>query len=214
MPAFSPGVQFWTTRGFAVLDVNYRGSTGYGRRYRDRLDGNWGIFDVDDCVAGVRALTEADRVDPTRVAIRGGSAGGYTVLAALVSTDRFGAGASHYGVSDLAALARDTHKFESRYCERLVAPFQERPEVYRERSPITHADRLRSPVIFFQGLEDRIVPPDQTERLYEVLRSKGLATEYHAFPGEQHGFRRAETLRRVLEAELAFYGRVFGFAPA
>jgi dipeptidyl aminopeptidase/acylaminoacyl peptidase len=214
MPAFSPAVQFWTTRGFAVLDVNYRGSTGYGRRYRDRLAGNWGVYDVDDCVAGVRALSEAGRVDPRKVAIRGGSAGGYTVLAALVRTDRFGAGASHYGISDLAALVRDTHKFESRYCEGLVAPLAERPEVYRERSPITHADRLRSPVIFFQGLDDRVVPPDQTERLVEALRSKGLPAEYHAFAGEQHGFRRADTLQSVLQAELAFYGRVFGFEPA
>ena len=212
-PAFSVGVQFWTTRGFAVLDVNYRGSTGFGRRYRDRLNGQWGVYDVDDCLAGVRTLCEAGQVDPARIAIRGGSAGGYTVLSALVSSDRFGAGSSHYGVSDLSALVRDTHKFESRYCEALIAPFAERPDLYVDRSPINHADRLRCPVIFFQGLDDKVVPPDQTERLVEALRRKGLATEYHAFPGEQHGFRRAETLRRVLEAELAFYGRVFGFDP-
>jgi dipeptidyl aminopeptidase/acylaminoacyl peptidase len=198
-----------------VLTVNYRGSTGYGRRYRDRLNGQWGVYDVDDCVAGVRALAQAGRIDPARVAIRGGSAGGYTVLAALVSPGRdcFAAGASLYGISDLSALVRDTHKFESRYCEALIAPLAERPEVYVERSPITHADRLRCPVIFFQGLEDKVVPPDQTERLVQALRSKGLPTEYHAFPGEQHGFRRADTRKQVLEAELAFYGRVFGFTP-
>ena len=150
---------------------------------------------------------------PARLAIRGGSAGGYTVLAALVSSDRFGAGASLYGISDLGALVRDTHKFESRYCESLIAPISQRPDLYRQRSPLTHAERLRSPVIFFQGLEDKVVPPDQTERLVQALRDKGLPVEYHAFEGEQHGFRRAETIRRVLEAELAFYGRVFGFAP-
>jgi dipeptidyl aminopeptidase/acylaminoacyl peptidase len=214
VPAFSATVQFWTTRGFAVLDVNYRGSTGYGRRYRDRLNGNWGVYDVEDCLAGAAALCESGRADPAKVAIRGGSAGGYTVLAAMVSTDRFRAGASHYGISDLAALVRDTHKFESHYCEALVAPLAERPEVYRERSPITHADHLRNPVIFFQGLDDKVVPPDQTERLVEALRRKGLPAEYHAFAGEQHGFRRADTLRQVLQAELAFYGRVFGFQPA
>ncbi len=213
-PAFSPAVQFWTTRGFAVLDVNYRGSTGYGRVYRDRLKGNWGVYDVDDCRAGAQALCDAGRVDPRRIAIRGGSAGGYTVLAALVGTDRFAAGACHYGISDLAALARETHKFESHYTDSLIAPFAERPDLYRERSPITHADRLRAPVIFFQGLDDRVVPPDQTEGLYQALRARGLPAEYHAFPGEQHGFRRAETLRQVMSAELAFYGRVFGFAPA
>jgi dipeptidyl aminopeptidase/acylaminoacyl peptidase len=213
-PAFAGGVQFWTTRGFAVLEVNYRGSTGYGRRYRDRLNGKWGVYDVDDCVAGARALARAGRIDPARVAIRGGSAGGYTVLAALVGPGRdcFAAGASLYGISDLGALVRDTHKFESRYCEALIAPLAEHPEVYVERSPITHADRLRCPVIFFQGLEDKVVPPDQTERLVQALRSKGLPTEYHAFPGEQHGFRRADTRKKVLEAELAFYGRVLGFA--
>jgi dipeptidyl aminopeptidase/acylaminoacyl peptidase len=207
-PVFSPGVQFWTTRGFAVLDLNYRGSTGYGRRYRDRLKGNWGLHDVDDCLAGARALGQAGRVDPARIAIRGSSAGGYTVLAALVRGEGLRAGASHYGVSDLVALARDTHKFESRYCEGLVGPFAERPDLYRERSPITHADRLRRPAIFFQGLDDQVVPPDQTERLVEALRAQGLPTEYHAFAGEQHGFRRADTLRQVLESELAFYQRV------
>jgi dipeptidyl aminopeptidase/acylaminoacyl peptidase len=213
-PALSVGVQFWTTRGFAVLDLNYRGSTGYGRRYRDRLKGNWGVYDVDDCIAGARTLCEAGRVDPARLAIRGGSAGGYTVLATLVSSDRFRAGASHYGVSDLSTLVRDTHKFESRYCESLIAPIAEQPELYAQRSPITQAAELRSPVIFFQGLDDKVVPPEQTERLVQALRDRGQPVEYHAFEGEQHGFRRADTIRRVLETELAFYGRVFGFDPS
>jgi dipeptidyl aminopeptidase/acylaminoacyl peptidase len=214
VPAFNAAVQFWTTRGFAVLDVNYRGSTGYGRPYRDRLNGQWGVYDVDDCRAGARALCEAGRADPARVAIRGGSAGGYTVLAALVGSDLFAAGASHYGVSDLAALVRDTHKFESRYCDALIGSFEKHPELYRERSPLGQADRLRCPVIFFQGLDDKVVPPDQTERLVEALRHRGLSAEYHAFAGEQHGFRRADTIQKVLEAELAFYGKVLGSGVA
>jgi dipeptidyl aminopeptidase/acylaminoacyl peptidase len=212
-PMFSLAVQFWTTRGFAVLDVNYRGSTGYGRRYRDRLAGQWGVYDVDDCVAGARALAAAGRVDPQRLAIRGGSAGGYTVLAALTFRDAFHAGASHYGVSDLEALARDTHKFESRYNDWLVGPYPERKDLYVARSPINFPERLACPVIFFQGLEDRVVPPSQAESMVAALRKKGIAAPYHAFAGEQHGFRRAETIRSVYEAELAFYGSVFGFAP-
>jgi dipeptidyl aminopeptidase/acylaminoacyl peptidase len=213
-PTFSWGVQFWTTRGFAVLDVNYRGSTGYGRRYRDRLRGMWGVYDVDDCVAGARALAQAGRVDGRRVAIRGSSAGGYTVLAALTFRDVFQAGASLYGVSDLEALARETHKFEARYLDQLVGPYPERRDLYVARSPIHAADRLSCPVIFFQGLEDKIVPPGQAETMVAALRAKGIAVEYHVFEGEQHGFRRAETIRRVYQAELAFYGRSFGFTPA
>jgi dipeptidyl aminopeptidase/acylaminoacyl peptidase len=202
-------LQFWTSRGFAVLDVNYRGSTGYGRAYREALDGVWGIADVEDCAAGARYLVERQQVDGARLAIRGGSAGGYTTLAALAFTDVFRAGASYYGVSDLEALARDTHKFESRYLDSLIGPYPARRDLYLERSPINHAERLSCPVIFFQGLEDKVVPPDQAERMVAALRSKGLPVEYVAFPHEQHGFRRAETIARALEAELAFYTRVF-----
>jgi dipeptidyl aminopeptidase/acylaminoacyl peptidase len=213
-PAFNPLVQFWTTRGLAVLDVNYRGSTGFGRWYRDRLRRHWGVFDVDDCMAGARALVAAGRVDPTRLAIRGSSAGGFTALAALTATDCvFHAGASIYGVSDLAALAADTHKFESRYLETLVGAWPGEAEVYVERSPITQANRVRCPIVFFQGLDDKVVPPDQTARFAERLREEGLPVEVHTFAGEQHGFRRAETLRTVYVAELNFYGRVFGFSP-
>jgi dipeptidyl aminopeptidase/acylaminoacyl peptidase len=202
-------VQFWTSRGFAVLDVNYRGSSGYGRAYRQALDGAWGVADVEDCAAGARHLVSAGLADPTRLAIRGSSAGGYTTLAALAFADLFRAGASYYGVSDLEALARDTHKFESRYLETLIGPYPERADLYRARSPLYHAERLRCPVIFFQGLEDRVVPPDQAERMVAALTAKGLSAPYLAFPGEQHGFRRAETVARALEAELAFYRRVF-----
>ena len=214
--AFSPLVQYFTTRGLAVLDVNYRGSTGYGRAYRDRLRGKWGIYDVDDCLAGARAMAAAGRVDSARMAIRGSSAGGYTVLAALVHPegDLFRAGACLYGISDLAALARDTHKFESRYCDGLIAPWPQGAEVYKERSPISHPDRLRTPVIFFQGAEDKVVPPDQTRLLAEALRKKGIPAPHHLFAGEAHGFSRAATLRTVYEAELSFYGSIFGFAPA
>ncbi len=210
--AFNPLVQFWTTRGISVLDVNYRGSTGYGRAYRDRLLGQWGVFDVDDCVAGARALANEGRVDARRIAIRGSSAGGFTTLAALVSSDLFAAGASLYGVSDLAALASDTHKFEAHYLDGLVGPWPERSDLYRDRSPIHNADRLACPVIFFQGLDDKVVPPSQAERFVEVLREKGLPCELFTFAGEQHGFRRAETIATVIAAELDFYGRVLGFA--
>ncbi len=202
------GIQFWTSRGFAVLDVDYRGSTGYGRAYREALDGAWGVADVEDCAAGARYLVTQGKADPARLAIRGGSAGGFTTLAALTFTDVFRAGSSYYGVSDLETLARDTHKFESRYLETLIGPYPASRNVYVARSPIQHAERLSCPVIFFQGLEDRVVPPDQAERMVSALRSKGLAVEYVAFPGEQHGFRRAETIARALEAELAFFSRV------
>jgi dipeptidyl aminopeptidase/acylaminoacyl peptidase len=213
-PGYSQAVQFWTTRGFAVFDVNYRGSTGHGRPYRDRLQGHWGVHDVQDCQAAVRALLAAGLVDPARVAIRGSSAGGYTVLAALCTGDGlFGAGSSLYGISDLSALARDTHKFESRYCDGLIGPWPARADLYAARSPLTHADRLSCPVIFFQGLDDRVVPPAQTETLVAALKQKGLTVEYHPFPGEQHGFRRADSIRTVYESELDFFARVFGFEP-
>jgi dipeptidyl aminopeptidase/acylaminoacyl peptidase len=206
--------QFWTSRGFAVCDVNYGGSTGYGRAYRERLNGRWGEVDVADCVAAARALVAERRADPERLAITGGSAGGYTTLCALTFHDVFRAGASHYGVSDLEALAKETHKFESRYLDRLVGPYPEAAALYRQRSPIHHVERLSCPIIFFQGLEDAVVPPNQAELMVEALRRKGLPVAYLTFAGEQHGFRQAKTIQTVLRAELAFYGRVFGFTPA
>jgi dipeptidyl aminopeptidase/acylaminoacyl peptidase len=207
-------IQFWTSRGFAVVDVNYGGSTGYGRAYRERLNGAWGIVDVADCVAAARHLADAGEVDGARMAIRGGSAGGYTTLRALTATDAFAAGASYYGVGDLEALARDTHKFESRYLDGLVGPYPAEAARYRERSPIHHVDDLSCPVILLQGLEDPVVPPEQAEAMAAALERKGIPYAYLTFAGEQHGFRRAETIRRAAEAELAFYGRIFGFEPA
>jgi dipeptidyl aminopeptidase/acylaminoacyl peptidase len=208
------GVQFWTSRGFAVLDVNYRGSTGYGRPYRDRLHGQWGVVDVADSINGARHLVAAGKADPNRLIIRGGSAGGYTTLAALTFHDTFKAGASYYGISDIEVLARDTHKFESRYLDSLVGPYPEARALYRQRSPIHFTDRLDCALILFQGLEDQVVPPNQSEAMAEAVRKKGLPVAYVAFEGEQHGFRRAETVVRALEAELYFYGAVFGFTPA
>jgi dipeptidyl aminopeptidase/acylaminoacyl peptidase len=207
-------IQFWTSRGIAVLDVNYGGSTGYGRAYRERLNGQWGVVDVDDCANGAKSLVERGEVDGERLAITGGSAGGYTTLCALTFRDVFRAGASHYGVSDLEALARDTHKFESRYLDRLIGPYPERKDLYVARSPIHSTDRLSCPVIFFQGLADPVVPPVQTERMVEALRGKGIPVAYVAFPGEMHGFRQAENIRRALDSELYFYSRVFGFSLA
>ncbi|BAY09046.1 S9 family peptidase [Calothrix sp. NIES-2098] len=204
-------IQYWTSRGIAVLDVNYGGSTGYGREYRQRLDGQWGIVDVDDCVDGARYLVERGEVDGNRLAISGGSAGGYTTLCALTFRDTFKAGASHYGVSDLEALARDTHKFESRYLDRLIGAYPEQRQIYQERSPINFTERLASPVIFFQGLEDQVVPPNQTEAMVTALRVKGVPVAYLPFEGEQHGFRKAENIKRSLEAELYFYSQIFGF---
>jgi dipeptidyl aminopeptidase/acylaminoacyl peptidase len=209
-------LQFWTSRGFAVLDVNYRGSTGYGRTYRELLAGRWGIADVEDCINGARHLVSTGRADAARLAIRGSSAGGYTTLAALTFHDVFAAGASYYGVSDLETLARDTHKFESRYLDRLIGAYPQERDRYVARSPIHAVERLSCPVIFFQGLEDKVVPPSQAERMVEALRAKGLPVAYLAFEGEQqqHGFRKADTIERTLQAELGFYARVFGFAPA
>ena len=206
--------QYWTSRGIAVLDVNYGGSSGYGREYRERLKGQWGIVDVDDCVNGARYLVEAGAVDGNRLAIRGGSAGGYTTLCALTFRDAFKAGASHYGISDLEALAKDTHKFESRYLDGLIGPYPERRDLYVERSPIHFTDRLACPMILFQGLEDKVVPPKQAEEMFEAVRAKGLPVAYLTFEGEQHGFRKAENIKRVLEAELYFYSKVFKFELA
>ena len=207
-------LQYFTSRGLAVVDVNYGGSTGYGREYRKRLDGTWGVVDVDDCSNAARYLVRKGRVDGKRLAIAGGSAGEYTTLCALAFRDVFHAGASYYGVSDAEALAKDTHKFESRYLDRLIGPYPERRELYVERSPVHFAERLSCPVIFFQGLEDKIVPPDQAERMVEALKAKRLPVAYVAFEGEQHGFRQAEHIRRALDGEFYFYSRVFGFKPA
>jgi dipeptidyl aminopeptidase/acylaminoacyl peptidase len=205
------GTQYWTSRGIAVLDVNYGGSTGFGRAYRERLHLSWGIVDVDDAVAGARFLAEQGLVDGKRCVISGGSAGGYTTLAALTFRDFFQGGASYYGVSDAAALARDTHKFESRYLDWLIGPYPAQAARYRERSPLYHADRLSKPVIFFQGDEDAIVPPNQAEAMVEALRRKGNAVGYFLFSGEQHGFRKAGNIQRCLDAELYFYAtEVFG----
>ena len=204
-------IQYWTSRGIAVLDVNYGGSTGYGRAYRERLKGQWGVVDVDDCVNGARYLVEPGEVDGDRLAIRGGSAGGYTTLCALTFRDVFSAGASYYGVSSLEALAKETHKFESRYLDSLIGPYPEQRDLYRERSAINFAERLSCPVIFFQGLEDQVVPPSQAQLMVEALRSKGVPVAYVPFEGEQHGFRRAETIKRALDAELYFYSKIFGF---
>jgi len=207
-------IQYWTSRGIAVLDVNYGGSSGYGRAYRERLNGNWGIVDVDDCVNGARYLAERGEVDGNRLAIRGGSAGGYTTLCALTFRDVFKAGASHYGISDLEALAKDTHKFESRYLDRLIGPYPDRRDLYVERSPIHFTERLNCPMIIFQGLEDKVVPPSQAEKMVAALRAKKLPVAYLAFEGEQHGFRKAENIKRVLEAELYFYSKIFAFELA
>ncbi|MCZ2826839.1 MULTISPECIES: S9 family peptidase [unclassified Modestobacter] len=212
------GVQYWTSRGFAVADVDYRGSTGYGRRYREALKGQWGVADLDDVVACARYLSSGDgpaglRVDPARLAIRGGSAGGYTTLAALTFRPGvFAAGASHYGVADLAALAADTHKFESRYLDGLIAPWPAGAGVYAERSPINATDALDTPLAVFQGDEDRVVPPEQAEMMVAALRAKGVPHAYVLFPGEQHGFRKAENIRTALDGELSFYAQVLGFS--
>ncbi len=207
------GVQFWTSRGFAVADVNYRGSSGFGRAYRRLLAGAWGVADVEDCAAVVRWLDGTGRVDGRRALIRGGSAGGFTTLAALAFTDAFAAGASHYGVADLELLARDTHKFESHYLDGLVGPWPAAAEEYRRRSPIHHVDQIKKPLILFQGLEDKVVPPAQAELMYEALRDRGVPVAYLAFEGEQHGFRQADTIISVTESELVFYGRVLDFEP-
>ncbi|MGY1662421.1 prolyl oligopeptidase family serine peptidase [Geodermatophilus sp. SYSU D00705] len=206
------GVQYWTSRGFCVADVDHRGSTGYGRRYREALRGRWGVVDLDDVVACARFLADSGRVDPARMAIRGGSAGGYTTLAALcLRPGVFSAGASHFGVADLGALAADTHKFESRYLDSLVAPWPEGADVYAERSPISHVDAFDTPLAVFQGEEDRVVPPEQAAAIVGALRDKGVPHAYLLFPGEQHGFRRAENIRAALDGELSFYAQVWGF---
>ncbi|WP_067826501.1 dipeptidyl-peptidase 5 [Nocardia inohanensis] len=212
VPVLSPSTQYWTNRGFAVVDVNYGGSTGYGRAYRELLRDAWGVVDVADCIAAARWLADNGRVDPKRLAIRGGSAGGYTTLAALAREDTpFAAGADHYGVADLEALAAETHKFESRYLDGLIGAYPAERDRYRELSPIHHVDRFRSPLIVLQGSEDAVVPPNQSEMIVDALRERGIPVAYLLFPGEQHGFRRAENIRTALDSELSFYAQVFGF---
>lgn len=207
-------IQYWTSRGFAVLDVNYAGSAGFGRSYRDLLRGQWGVFDVQDCVAGAQYLAEQGVVDAERLLIRGGSAGGFTTLCALIFHDVFKAGASLYGVTDLAALDEDSHKFESQYNSYLIGPREHAQEIYRQRSPVHHADKLSRPMIFLQGLEDKVVPPSQSQAMVQALRARGVPVAYLEFAGEGHGFRKAENVQRALEAELYFYAKVFGFQLA
>jgi dipeptidyl aminopeptidase/acylaminoacyl peptidase len=210
----NPGIQYFTSRGFAVVDVNYGGSTGYGRAYRQRLNGTWGIVDVQDCANAARYLVAQGLADERRLAIRGGSAGGYTTLSAITFDDTFTAGASHYGISDLEAMAIETHKFESRYLDTLIAPYPEGKEIYVQRSPIHFVDQINCALILFQGLEDVVVPPNQAEMMFAAVNAKGLPVAYVPFAGEQHGFRRAENIKRALDGEIYFYGRVFGFTLA
>ena len=212
-PELSLRIQFWTSRGFAVVDVNYRGSTGHGRAYRDALKGMWGVYDTADCVAAADYLVERGLADGDRLAIRGGSAGGYTAINALTFYDRFAAGATYYGIADLQALVDDTHKFESRYLDSLIGPYPEAAQLYHDRSAIHFTEQLSCPMIIFQGLEDAIVPPSQAELMSAALRVKGIPFSYVPFEGEQHGFRQAKNIKRALEAELYFYGCVMGFEP-
>ncbi len=209
LPVFDLKIQFWTSRGFGVVDVNYGGSTGYGRAYRDALKNNWGIVDVEDCEAAAKYLIAQGKADPKRIAIRGGSAGGYTTLAGLTFTDTFTVGASYYGVSSLSALANETHKFESRYLDGLVGPYPAAESIYKARSPIEHVERLNCPVIFFQGAEDLVVPVDQAQKMYDALLKKGIKSELIIYPEEQHGFRKVENIKDSLLRELAFYNQVF-----
>jgi dipeptidyl aminopeptidase/acylaminoacyl peptidase len=207
-------IQYWTSRGFGYLDVNYGGSIGYGRQYRQRLNKNWGIVDIDDCVNAAKYLVQQGKVDGNRLVISGSSAGGYTTLAALTFRDTFKAGASYYGVSDLEILARDTHKFESRYLDGLIGAYPTEKDLYIKRSPIHFTEQLATPVIFFQGLQDKVVPPNQAEMMFEAIKAKGLPVAYVTFEEEAHGFRQAENIRKALDSEFYFYARVFGFEPA
>ncbi len=205
-------VQFWTSRGFAFLDLNYGGSTGYGRAYRERLKKNWGILDVDDCVNGALYLVKKKGVDPNRLAIRGGSAGGYTTLAALAFRDTFKAGASYFGVSDLIEMTKQTHKFESHYLDHLIGEYPEEKNRYIDYSPIHHIQKISCPIILFQGDEDKVVPKEQSEKMFQLLKAKGIPTSYILFAGEQHGFRKAKNIKKALDAEYYFYAQVFHFA--
>ena len=213
-PEFKIGYQFWTSRGFAILDVNYSGSAGFGREYRDRLKGRWGVVDVHDCISGTLAMGAERLADPARLAIRGGSAGGFTALAALTMSNVFNAAISQYGIADLEALAKDTHKFESRYIDSLIGPYPEDRHLYLERSPINHLDQLSAPILLLQGTEDMVVPPEQAEMLAAAARRRGLPVALIMFEGEGHGFRKAETIKAAIEAQIYFLGRIFGFEPA
>ena len=212
--ALDLAIQLLTSRGIAVVDVDYGGSTGYGRAFRKALDGEWGVVDVDDCIAAARFLVARGDVDPERLAIEGGSAGGYTTLAALTFRDVFAAGISWFGVGDLESLSADSHKFESRYNDGLVGPYPEAIALYRERSPVHFLDRISCPVLVLQGLDDKVVPPNQAEAIVAALQANGIPHAYLAFEGEGHGFRGATAIRASLEAELSFLGAVFGFTPA
>ena len=203
-------IQYWTNRGFAVVDINYRGSTGFGRHYRQGLTNAWGVADVEDTQYALRYLADEGKIDLDRCIIRGGSAGGYTVLSALTFTDTFKAGASLYGIGDLETLATDTHKFESRYLDSLIGPYPDRKDIYQARSPIHHADGLNCPVIFLQGLEDKVVPPNQAEMMVDILRQKGIKVAHVTFDDEGHGFRKAANIIHAMESELNFYKEVFG----
>jgi len=212
--AFSLAIQYWTTRGFAIVDVNYSGSTGYGRAYRERLKGNWGVRDVQDCAAAAKYLADAGLVDRARLIIKGGSAGGYTTLAALTFMDVFKAGASYYGVGDLTLLAQDTHKFESRYLDSMIGPYPQEKQLYFNRSPLNFADQLDCPVIFMQGLDDPVVPPNQAESMVAALKQNGIPVAYLPFEGESHGFRKSTTVIKSIESEYYFYTQIFGIDPA
>jgi dipeptidyl aminopeptidase/acylaminoacyl peptidase len=213
-PTYAFEYQYWTSRGIAVVDVNYGGSHGYGRAYRMRLNGNWGVVDVDDCVNAARYLVEKGLVDADRISITGGSAGGFTALLSLTKRDFYNAGASHFGIGDLVTFVKDTHKFESRYVDTLVGPYPERADLYRDRSAVYFADNLTVPVILFQGLEDKIVPPSQAEEFVAVCKKKSLPYAYVPFEGEQHGFRQEKNIRRSIEGEMYFLSRIFGFDVA
>jgi dipeptidyl aminopeptidase/acylaminoacyl peptidase len=213
-PVYSPAVQYWTSRGFAVVDVNYGGSSGYGRAYRRQLEGNWGVVDVADVIAAAQYLSRTGEVDPQRTAIRGGSAGGFTVLLALCTSDVFRAGADYYGISDMAALARDTHKFESRYLDSLIGPLPQAQAIYESRSPLQHLDGFKVPLLVLQGAEDPVVPPNQSALIVDALRARHAPVAYLLYEGEGHGFRKPQNIIRSLQAELSFYGQVFGFTPA
>ncbi|QUN04726.1 S9 family peptidase [Shewanella yunxiaonensis] len=212
--AYSSAIQYWTTRGFAVFDLNYRGSTGYGRQYRKSLYGKWGVADVDDAVNAVKYLVDEGWVDPDKVAIRGGSAGGFSVLAALAFHDTFKAGTSYFGISDIAVLAQETHKFESHYIDQLIGPYPAAKQIFHDRSPLYHLEGLNEPLLLLQGLDDKVVPPNQSELIYQAVKAKGVPTAFIGFEGEGHGFRKPANNIRSLQSELSFYGQVFGFTPA